>query len=517
MARPRLTPSHNATHLAFAALLVWVLFALRAHQPLEMPVFVDESLHILRGRVVWQFSDLGESLNPKKLLFYYWIGLFGLNAPEAAWLARVATALWAMLGGALTYALARRLFDRAAGLLALALYAVAPVMLFFERLALADAFTATIGVALAIAALRLASRPTFGRGLVAGALLGAATLAKLIALPLAGLIPLAIALRAPEGWRAIIAPRFRRVLIGVALACGLVTAPSLAYVLSQALGDEPARVVLEEGLYAAEDRAAQMGDNAEQAARTLITLFSPGFVALAGVLSAVLAWRRPRSAVFLLAGALLPWTGVIVIAGQLSTRYLVLGAPFALALVAGGTITLLRRARARPVARLAAWGAGIALALWGMVFAAPFARGAMTDPAALHLPPRDRWEYVTNTSSGYALRDLARDALDLPPGADGQIPLIGWLPACHSLPLYWTAPHPVALDCPLFKWNPAEQDAMTAHLIGLAEREPVLYMAVERLSLYDLDRLPFTWTLLREYARPQEGVPVRLYRVELAD
>src|SRR5690606_25047163 len=71
VARPRLTPSHNATHLAFAALLVWVLFALRAHQPLEMPVFVDESLHILRGRVVWQFSDLGESLNPKKLLFYY--------------------------------------------------------------------------------------------------------------------------------------------------------------------------------------------------------------------------------------------------------------------------------------------------------------------------------------------------------------------------------------------------------------------------------------------------------------
>lgn len=86
-----------------------------------------------------------------------------------------------------------------AGLLALALYALAPPLVFFERLALADAFTASIGVALAIAALRLASRPTLGRGLIAGALLGAAALAKLIALPLGALIPLAIALRQPDG------------------------------------------------------------------------------------------------------------------------------------------------------------------------------------------------------------------------------------------------------------------------------------------------------------------------------
>lgn len=517
MAHSRLTPSPAAAHLFAAALLVGLVFALRVHQPLAMPIFVDESLHILRGRIVWQFSDLGESLNPKKLLYYYWIGLFGLNAPEAAWLARVATALWAALGGALTYALARRLFDRVAGLLALALYALAPILLFFERLALADAFTATIGLALAIAALRLASYPTTGRGLIAGALLGAAALAKLIALPLAALIPLAIALRAPEGWRAIVAPRFRRALIAAALGCGLVLAPSLAYVLSQALGDEPARVVLEEGLYSTDDRAAQVLDNAEQAARALIALFSPGFAALAAALGLFLTWRRPRTLAFLLAGALLPWIGVILIAGQLSTRYLVLGAPFVLALVAGGAITLVRMQRDRPVIRLATWGAGIALALWAVTFAAPFARGALTDPAALDLPPRDRWEYVTNTSSGYALRDVARDLPDLPPGADGRIPVIGWLPACHSLPLYWTAPHPVALDCPLFMWDPAEQDAMTAHLIDRAEREPVLYMAVERLSLYDLDRLPFTWTLLREYPRPHDGVPVRLYRVALAD
>ena len=517
MARPRLSPSPVPAPPLAAALLVWLLFALRVHQPLEMPIFVDESLHILRGRIVWQFSDLGESLNPKKLLYYYWIGLFGLNAPEAAWLARAATALWAMLGGALTCALARRLFDRTAGLLALALYALAPMLVFFERLALADAFTATIGVALALAALRLASRPTVGRGLIAGALLGAAALAKLIALPLAALIPLAIALRAPEGWRAMVAPRFRRPLIAAALACGLALAPSLIYVVAQALSDEPARVVLEEGLYSADDRAAQVIDNAEQAARALITLFSPGFAALAGLLGVFLAWRRPRTLLFLLAGALLPWIGVILVAGQLSTRYLVLGAPFALALVAGGVTVLARVRRERPLARAAAWGAGIALLLWAAAFAAPFARGAITDPAALDLPPRDRWEYITNTSSGYALRDLARDLPDLPPGADGRVPVIGWLPACHSLPLYWTAPHPVALDCPLFMWDPAEQDAMTAHLLDRAEGEPVLYIAVERLSLYDLDRLPFTWTLLREYPRPHEGVPVRLYRVALAD
>ncbi len=511
MAPARLIASRSAAHLLAVAGLLALLFALRVHRPLEMPIFVDESLHILRGRVVWQFSDLGESLNPKKLLFYYWIGLFGLNAPEAAWLARAATALWAPLGGALTYALARRLFAPGAGLLALALYALAPPLVFFERLALADAFTASIGVALAIAALRLASRPTLGRGLIAGALLGAAALAKLIALPLGALIPLAIALRQPDRGRAVLAPRFRRPLIAVGLGCFLVLAPVLAYLLAQAAGWAPVRVVVEEELYSSGDRAAQIAGNIEQAARALITLLSPGWIALAGLLAVALARWRPRALAYLAAGALLPWIGVVLIAGQLSTRYLVLGVPFLLVIVAGGVIEL--TGRARP----AAWAAWIALGLWALAFAGPFARQAMTDPAALDLPARDRWEYVTNTSSGYALRDLARDLPDLPPGADGRIAVIGWLPACHTLPLYWTAPNAVALDCPLFRWDPSAQDAMTARLIGLAEREPVLYMAVERLSVYDLDRLPFTWTLLREYARPHDGAPVRLYRVALAE
>lgn len=517
MAPARLISSRSAAHLLAVVGLLMLLFALRVHRPLALPIFVDESLHILRGRVVWQFSDLGESLNPKKLLFYYWIGLFGLNAPEAAWLARAATALWAPLGGALTYALARRLFTPDAGLLALALYALAPPLVFFERLALADAFTASIGVALAIAALRLARRPGTARGLIAGGLLGAAALAKLIALPLGGLIPLAIALYAPGGWRDIFAPRFRRSLIAVALGSGLALAPVLGYLLAQAVGLAPVRVVVEEGLYSTGDRAAQIADNAEQTARALITLLSPGLVILAGLLIVALGRWRPRAWLFLLAGALLPWSGVVLIAGQLSTRYLALGVPFLLVIVAGGVIELTRRGRERPAGRVAAGAAWIALALWALLFAGPFARQAMTDPPALDLPPRDRWEYVTNTSSGYALRDLARDLPDLPSGANGRIAVIGWLPNCHSLPLYWTAPTAVALDCPLFRWDPSAQDAMTARLIGLAERESPLYMAVERLSVYDLERLPFTWTLLREYTRPHGGVTVRLYRVALAE
>jgi hypothetical protein len=47
-----------------------------------MPAFVDESLaHPARqGRLA--LFDLGESLTPGKLLYYYWIGLFGLNGPK---------------------------------------------------------------------------------------------------------------------------------------------------------------------------------------------------------------------------------------------------------------------------------------------------------------------------------------------------------------------------------------------------------------------------------------------------
>ncbi|MBN1200354.1 MAG: glycosyltransferase family 39 protein, partial [Anaerolineae bacterium] len=281
----------SAAHLIAAAVLLWLVWLVRAHHILQLPVFVDESLHIIRGKIVWEFSDWGESLNPKKLLYYYWIGLFGLNAPESAWLARMSTALAALPGAALTYALARRLFDRRAGLLALVLYALVPFMVFFERLALADAFTATICTAAIYTSIDLARRPAAWRGGLVGALLGLAVLAKLIALPFVLIPPLAIFLydRTPETrytpgaiLRAVFARSYRRPLIAAAALFLVVLAPSLTYVIGKEITGTKDRVVVEEDLYTADNRVEQIAENAERTFRAAITLLAPEFVALAG-------------------------------------------------------------------------------------------------------------------------------------------------------------------------------------------------------------------------------------------
>lgn len=319
---------------------------------------------------------------------------------------------------------------------------------------------------------------------------------------------------------------YRRPLIIGALACGIVLAPSLAYVvLKEATGTKD-RVVVEETLYVTDDRAGQIVDNIEQVFRSSVTLLAPEFVALAGVLIAYLAWRHPRPLAYLLAAVILPWTGVIIIAAALSTRYLVLGVPSLLVLVAGGTIDAadwIARHRGgvvepnwKPVLRLH-WLAWILLVVWGVSFAVPFFVQAANHPTDLDLPARDEWEYFTNTSSGYALRDLASDLPDLPPGEDGRVPVIGFLPSCHSLPLYWTEANTVDLDCPLFKWDTSKQQELYDRLVSRAENESVLYMAVDQTGVFDLDQLPFEWELLAEYPRPHHGKMVQLYQVRLAD
>src|SRR5688572_30520003 len=120
---------------------LWVVWAIRAHDILKMPAFVDESLHILRAQVVYEFTDPRASLMPAKLLTYYYLGLFDPQDHNGLWLSRQAIALLAPISAALCFALVKT-FTRsfALSLLVIWLYAVAPFFVFFERLALSDPF-----------------------------------------------------------------------------------------------------------------------------------------------------------------------------------------------------------------------------------------------------------------------------------------------------------------------------------------------------------------------------------------
>lgn len=172
---------------------LWAVLVIRVHRLLTLPVFVDESLHIMRAQVVFDFTDAVASFLPGKLLTYYYFGLFGPENSGGLWLCRAAIALTAPLCAALCYGLTRKLGgDPWAGLLAVWLYALSPFLIFFERMALTDTFAGLFALGLSYAALYLAENPTRRRAVLTGSLLGLALLAKLTALPLVIIPPLAM-------------------------------------------------------------------------------------------------------------------------------------------------------------------------------------------------------------------------------------------------------------------------------------------------------------------------------------
>ena len=186
MTRARPFPAGLA--LTVAALLL-IVFAVRAHAPLAMPAFNDESLHIRRSEIVWSFENPATSFTVGKLLGYYWLGAFGFARLDALIGGRLVFALLILPGAAATYRVGRSLFGRPVGLLALLLYALAPYLIFYERLILADQIAAMFGMLALWLGIRLARRPTVINGLLAGACVSLAVLAKLTAIPFA-LVPL---------------------------------------------------------------------------------------------------------------------------------------------------------------------------------------------------------------------------------------------------------------------------------------------------------------------------------------
>src|SRR5690606_31406229 len=101
-----------------------------------------------------------------KLLYYYWLGLFGTDRTAALEMMRLATALLSLLTLAAVAASARALFGPGAALAAALVYALAPFAVFFERMALADPLATALATLTAWHSVLLARAPSLRRGLV---------------------------------------------------------------------------------------------------------------------------------------------------------------------------------------------------------------------------------------------------------------------------------------------------------------------------------------------------------------
>jgi len=514
-------PVRGRAVLWIAVALLLLAFAVRAHNVLALPAFNDESLHIRRSEVVWTFEHPDTSFTVGKLLGYYWLGAFGFDRLDALAGGRLVYALIVLPGAAATYRVGRALFRPAVGALALLLYAVAPPLVFYERLILADQLAATFSILALWASIRLARRPTRRAGLLAGLCVSLAVLAKLTAIPIA-LLPLVAVWTLgprdgapPDGsWRGRLArfiPRRTWPALATAYGFNLISGlPFMLFPLFRELADEPVLVVGTD-LFASSGWARLFVTNLPRLFAMLAGFCGPVAVIVALLLAGRLLFRAPRPALLLLAGVLLPWGLILALSPDPSNRYWLPGLPPLLVLVAAGLWDAAHAANRRVPGALAL---GVTL-IWIALVAAPFAWHAWTDPTRLALPARDRWEYFENFASGYGLREASAALPGLPASTvTGRVPVVGLVGSCHQLRLLLPEDGIVDLTCPFFGWEGEHMDDVVAHIQGRLAGESVLYLLVEpELPFTDLSLIPVRWEPVARFPLPFGGMAVELYRV----
>ncbi|MBN1202983.1 MAG: glycosyltransferase family 39 protein [Anaerolineae bacterium] len=481
-----------------------LLFVVRTHAVTRQEAFIDEGYHAARARVVWRFDDHPARAANGKLLLYFWLGLFDLQAGTALYSTRTAVALCAPVSGACVYAVGQRFGGRAAGLLALALYAILPLAVFFERMALADPLASAFACLLAWYSLVFARRPTPGRGVVIGILIALVTLAKLTM----GLIPLlpvaAAVIMFPwrvDGWRSGVRRWRRAYLRPLMLAAGvvvLVWLPILVPALLARDTDSPFILVNPPNLQRADSARSitQLADILPQ-----VCYYTSVALVLAAGLAAIClvscSWRGQmrRGAVFVLVWLVLIVALPAVAAKDMRSRYLMpTAAPLALLLALGAAQAWrVVPGRAAVLVRSALVTGGAA---WVVLFALPFDITALTDPPGLSLSARDMG-YVTGSLAGDALREAAAMLEQVDPPADAVYAVRG---TCNLLFFY----SPLDVHCLKSSTQP---DELAAHRLSYV--------------VYDGSGPPQTiqglrWELVAEYPRQHTDRVAQVWRVQLA-
>ncbi len=499
----------TSTSLFLAALLLLGVLAVRAHAISAMPVFNDESLHIRRSEVVWTFDNPATSFTAGKLFGYYWLGFFGFDRLDALHMGRLVYALFVLIGAAATYRVGRELFNAAVGLLALLLYGLAPYLIFYERLILADQLAAAFGMLAVWMSIRVARHPTRANGLRCGLFVSLAILAKLTAAPFA-LVPLVAVIILGSGTKksptlqSFIPARYWPALIasyGFNLISGV---PFMLFPLFRQVKKEPVLLV-GENLVSLGNNHRVFVDNLGNLWHMLAGFFGAGAV-IAALLVILWLFTRERSQpLYLAACVILPWSMILILSPDPSNRYWLLGMPPLLVLVAAGLYRLPFR---WPVL-------AVSLAVWIAMIGGPFIRDAWNDPLKLHLPRHDRWEYYTNYSSGYGLSEAAHYLPSLPPSTtSGRIPVISTTVGCHALRVYLPEDGLVNLSCPFFGWQGEFMETVNQTIAEALAAESVVYLLVEPEAPFaQLDQIPYPCELIRRFDRPFDGVPVELCRV----
>jgi hypothetical protein len=424
------------------------MFALRAANLGVQDAYLDEGFHLRRAIDVWSFDQHPARFAYGKLLVYFWLGLFVRDASPGSvlFLGRLSIALFSLVTGVAIYLLGRRLSDHATGVVALALYAVLPMAVFYERMAMADPFASGLVAVAVLAITTVVDRPTWGSAIAVGLLLAMATMAKLTVVMIV-LLPGFIALGAARWQRdrpvEQIVKFLRRYLPWLAVILGttiIAWLPVLVPAFIAADSDTPFM------LFHPDNLSGQPGDATQPSfgriveyARALLPLIADftswaflvaaGAAVVGGLASRILDRSR---ALFLL--LLVQWMALIALpvwlmATLVTARYFVpVLAPSCLA-VALIAVELWRQGRPRWLIRAIL---AITATLWLAGHVVPFTTTLLNDP---HRLPFRGTNYVEHTAGFFQSDQAVRNAADVLDRASPADTVATWR-LCHLIFLH---------------------------------------------------------------------------------
>jgi 4-amino-4-deoxy-L-arabinose transferase-like glycosyltransferase len=403
--------SRRTELLSIAALLL--LGSVAFVRLMSFPAFEDEGSQL---RWIWRMIHAAEWLQPlvdgKPLETWPIAPLVWLGVP-ALLAARAMHVVSGMLAVLLTYRLALELGDRAAAIVSAVLLAVCPLLVYLERLALADVFLCAGGLWALLAAIRFIRSPVTAHAIEFACGLVLAAFCKfpmgfwfLMAMPLAMLC-----MPSETRQRLLRTPALTKLLAAHVPVVLLLTLVATVAVVRLGRGLVPGfglQHVLGIGLGRYSDIAKGLGIAPPRLLSELTVQLSWPVTIMGGVgiSTALIAgdWRRR----WLVAVGLLPLLAIGLLASFWFSRYLLFTLPPLIIAAVSGWRSLLRRAGS--IGRPAEWGAfGLCAAFMGHQSAL-----IILNPVAARWSPLDRFQYFEGWTSGYGYPEAAKFLLQAP-------------------------------------------------------------------------------------------------------
>jgi len=534
-------------------ILVWglgavvVYLALRLVKLADLPIFLDEALHISAGRRA-QVADFWVLGSPGKAL-HGWLLAFLFNLSGSGNLlitARLLSVLSGLVTLAAIYLIGRRLFSIQIGLVAAWLWAIVPYAVWHERMALVDPLMTSFTTLALLFSLRLFDLandrpskegyevggdipliPTFSRGTKIGEKLQARKI-----LGYGGLLGLSLTcaeLTKLSGAAAIITPPLVLLLLypprqWLTLASRLSVVAPVFFLTTVPL------IRLFDGIWGGEDQQTRFAGfeltaltaNLGATAGWLFSYLTGPLLGLGLLVLPWSLWRERRRGLLLVLLTLLPLSALVLVSHLFYSRYLLfMLVPLVIAIAA--LSGQLWHWQALKLPKVIKFGVGLGLALpllwlnWQMI----------DEPANAPLPVNDRSQYIEDWPSGYGLegaarllrqtaRQEARPVVVFVPNApvivnDGLLTLLANEPNITIYPVY---PPQANLANRLYK---GLNQSIAFLVVTRSSNDPNSLTRLDDSSLLEASRAvapELSLTLIYTSSKPSKHARIEVYRLQ---